>query len=785
MVKKSANKNEITEYLVGSLNEKDFSVSLVLENLLDRLVKENFCSSAMIKDNFSTKQFTSSNFKLTESLEEFEIGNWGKLYLENFLKIKEPQIKELCSNLILFIEASDLKEKAVLTNQLSSEIRKSLKPSVALEKIYNSFKEIYAIQDMYFFKKFFRLEEDDEDLTRGYSLNFHNNEKIDLELSSQLIEAEKLNSFDFIEEPQFIESFVTRVRAREWGLMIINKSSPWTNSDRETFEFFAEQMATVFNQHELHSESLTMAQREFLLNQITTKIRESLVVDKIIETAVQEIAQVMGVESCGVLILNRRIRGSVGHKVWSAKPDYDSKMVEALYGCLQTDLVPNWMNTSKSISDLELEGDKDSKRIAELGMKSIIVSGMFNDNQEELVGIVSLAFFDQIRAWTNDEKQLLEGVCKQLEIALLQAAIYQEAQQTRREMALLHKLSCDIRDSLDISIVLGQIAKGIGEVLGLNRCFVRIFSKENSILKTEQEYCSPGFEPTSDMIFGFERDWITNLSSNITNTTAHEVLNIPSIETKFNDEYPELVKIAEVIQLKSYLAIPLVARGKVLGTINVHQCDRQRNFHDEEIEFIMRVGAEAAIAIEHASLFETINKFNKTDPDTGLYNKRYFRTVAIKEIARCKEEGKDISFMLVDADHLKAINDDPEFGGHDAGDEAIQIVAQVLAKTVRQTPIDEVHKRISDVVGRFGGDEFMVLLPNTDIENAVRAAERVEQNLAKAKHSTWPKPITCSIGIAGTPDNPYDYEQLKTLADKALYVSKGKGRNAISTTLEL
>ncbi len=786
MIKKSTNENEILEYLHSSLDETDFSFNLVLENLLDKLVKNRYCSSAMIQDQYSSKQFTSNNYKKEAEFTEFAIGNWGILYLENYSKKKEAEIKTLVSNLSFFIQAADLKEKADLSNKLSSEIRKSLKPELALEKIYKSFKEICAIKDMYFFKKFIHLSDDeDEEISRGYHLYFHNNQKIDLELSSQVIDADRIKSFDLIEELEFAEIFVTRVRAREWGLMLVNKTSPWTNNDREYFSFFSEQMATVFNQHELHSESLTMAQREFLLNQITTKIRESLVVDKIIETAVQEIAQVMGVESCGILILNKRIRASVGHKVWSTKPEQDSQMIEALYACLQTDLVPSWMQTTKSISDLELENDRDSNRINKLGIKSIIVSGMFNEKQDELVGIVVLSFFDQIRFWSNDEKQLLEGACKQLEIALLQAAVYQEAQQTRREMALLHKLSCDIRDSLDTSIVLGQIARGIGEVLGLNRCFVRIFSKHNSILKTEQEYCSPGFEPTADMIFGFERDWISQLSSNASNASSNEVLNITSIENKFQEEYPELIKIAEAIKLKSYLAIPLLARGKVLGTINVHQCDRERNFQQEEIEFIMRVGAEAAIAIEHASLFETINRFNKTDPDTGLYNKRYFRTLAIQEIEKCKVAKQNISFMLIDADHLKSINDNPEFGGHDAGDEAIQILAQVLSKTVRQTPIDEIHRRVADVVGRFGGDEFMILLPNTHIDDAIRVAHRIASNLAKAKHSSWPYPITCSIGIAGTPNDPYDYEQFKTLADKALYLSKDKGRNSISSTLDL
>ena len=136
--------------------------------------------------------------------------------------------------------------------------------------------------------------------------------------------------------------------------------------------------------------------------------------------------------------------------------------------------------------------------------------------------------------------------------------------------------------------------------------------------------------------------------------------------------------------------------------------------------------------------------------------------------------------MLIDMDNLKTINDDKDHGGHDAGDEAIQILSSVLSKTLRQTPVDEIHKRVSDLVGRFGGDEFMVLLPDTTLDEAQRAAFRVAQNLAKSKHSTWPQALTCSIGIASSAEAGYDYEKLQAQADKALYKSKELGRNTIS-----
>ena len=715
-------------------------------------------------------------------LERYEIGDWGHLFI--LAATVKADLEELLASLTLFVQAAELKNRTQMIRDLGSDLRKTFKPELALEKIFQTLEPFLQLKALYFFKRLINRDDDGEVLFRGYSLFFDSgNSVLDTE---RVYELGDIEAADFIDADLEVELVKSKLRGREWGLLVASKEQAWSAEETEILELFAEQMATVFNQNELHNESLTMAQREFLLNQITTKIRESLAVDSILETAVAEIAQVMGAESCGILILNRKIRGSLGHKVWSANDMHSPKMVDAIYATLKTDLEPSSLQPSIQVpADLREDDGLAWNGLEGMGLKSYLACGLFRDNSNELIGILALGFFDQTRHWTEDERLLVEGVAKQLEIALIQASIYQEAQQTKRQMALLHKLSSDIRDSLDISVVLGQIAKGIGEVLGLNRCFVRRFSNDYRIIKTEEEYCSSGFEPSADLIFGFERDWINSLSQSSTYSSALEVLNITSVEDYLDKESPDLLPVAQAINLKSYLSIPLVARGKVLGTIIVHQCDRERHFLSEEIEFIFRVGSEAAIAIEHAALFNTINRFNRTDPDTGLYNKKYFREVAERAIASAEEKQGDVAFMLIDVDHLKEINDDPIHGGHEAGDEAIQILANVLAKTVRQTPVDEIHHRLSDVVGRFGGDEFMVLLPSTDMAGAKVVAGRIAENLAKVKHSTWPKPLTCSIGISATPDDPYDFEQLKTLADKALYQSKHKGRDAISTTLEL
>ncbi len=716
--------------------------------------------------------------QLDGELRVWDLQHWGKLYVKFPAKYSQRAILEEMSEMMLFLAVFmytiEIKERGKLISGLTSDLRKTLRPDLALEKISKAMNKFLGTDQLHFFRKV-------SDEAKGNKYELYYPQTNSDNGVPKLWSYEQIQNFDYTPKNYKAEIFESRVRDKVWGLMVLAKPSKWTNLHSGLVRPFAEQIATVFNQNELHNESLSMAQREFLLNQVTTTIRDSLDVDQIIKIASQEIAQVMGVDACGIIILNKRMRGEEQQSSWSPHEDMTEKMNVLLQESIGTVYAPNLDMQSINIGDFSSEKADIAKFFSnQLGLKSYLACGLYREAGKELIGVISIALYSQTRKFTQGEQQLLESIAKQVEMALMQAAIYQESQQTKRQMALMYKLSSDIRDSLDISVVLGQIASNLGEVIGLSRCFVRRLSIDNKVLKTEQEYTANGVSPSADIMFGFERAWIEKLAKQNSLTSLNEYISIPNVKTLLRKENSSLARIAESIGLKSYLAIPLIARGRVLGTINIHQCDRERNFLEEEIEFITRVGSEAAIAIEHAELFETIDKLNKMDPDTGLYNRRYFRIIAEREITKAATENKDISFIMLDLDHLKDINDSL---GHDAGDEAIMQVAKVLENTLRQTPVDELRSRISDVVGRYGGDEFMVLLPNTNLSNAIRAAERITANLKKV--TSLSKELTCSIGVAGTPSDVHDYEVMKRNADRALYLSKAKGRNAISSSLEL
>jgi diguanylate cyclase (GGDEF)-like protein len=154
---------------------------------------------------------------------------------------------------------------------------------------------------------------------------------------------------------------------------------------------------------------------------------------------------------------------------------------------------------------------------------------------------------------------------------------------------------------------------------------------------------------------------------------------------------------------------------------------------------------------------------------TGLNNRRHFLALADMELSRFKRYGRPLAMLMMDIDFFKSINDRY---GHDVGDEAIKAIANILQK----------HKRSSDIVGRLGGEEFALVLPEATLESASAAGDRLRRLLADCPIDAGNErlQITISVGAAGCRDETCSIEQLLKEADMALYEAKRSGRNRVS-----
>jgi diguanylate cyclase (GGDEF)-like protein len=215
----------------------------------------------------------------------------------------------------------------------------------------------------------------------------------------------------------------------------------------------------------------------------------------------------------------------------------------------------------------------------------------------------------------------------------------------------------------------------------------------------------------------------------------------------------------------SLLVLPLVIHERALGTL-ILGSKRRHAFGDSVRPTLEVLASHLAVSLSNARMVQKLETMATTDGLTGLLNKRAMLEAATQKIAAAGRFERPLSVLIADIDHFKKVNDTY---GHDVGDLVIRTLADILKR----------QKRTTDVVARFGGEEFVVLCEQTDEKGALLLAERIREELEKTscRAAQGLVSVTCSVGIATLPAAGRDWDSLFKAADEALYVSKRSGRN--------
>ncbi len=224
-------------------------------------------------------------------------------------------------------------------------------------------------------------------------------------------------------------------------------------------------------------------------------------------------------------------------------------------------------------------------------------------------------------------------------------------------------------------------------------------------------------------------------------------------------------------RVRSFLVTPLSTDGYDIGVLFLGKFVKDP-FSASAEEFIETISGQAAIAVENARLYTQAQELAIHNGLTGIYNYRYFMKQLDEEIKRAERYGRSVSLMMIDIDLFKNVNDSH---GHQRGDEVLKGLAQTLVNSTRET----------DVVARYGGEEFCVILPETDLEDALEVAEKLRASVAKASYARergHSVKITISIGVAAYPGNAGNQEDLLRKSDDALYAAKTKRNMVVSAS---
>lgn len=216
----------------------------------------------------------------------------------------------------------------------------------------------------------------------------------------------------------------------------------------------------------------------------------------------------------------------------------------------------------------------------------------------------------------------------------------------------------------------------------------------------------------------------------------------------------------------SMISAPLMVKRRVIGVVSLTTRDEGHTFTEDELELVVLMSAHISLAIENNRLYE----ISVLDGLTNIYNRRYLEQRLAEEVAYSKRYGKPLSLIMLDIDFFKRLNDTY---GHQAGDYVLKQVSQSLSEALREY----------DVVARFGGEEFAIILPTTPKQKGGSIAERLRLGVCQSEYCFKDQNIECSIslGVSAFPDDAQDTDGLVAAADKALYKAKESGRNQVAT----
>jgi len=250
---------------------------------------------------------------------------------------------------------------------------------------------------------------------------------------------------------------------------------------------------------------------------------------------------------------------------------------------------------------------------------------------------------------------------------------------------------------------------------------------------------------------------------------TQKIVYIPDLLDPINEKLVNLFTHLSNDDGRSYLGVPMKLRGQVIGVLAL-QSLKMDAYNSEQIRLIKTIASQASAAIENARLFERMERLAITDGLTGLFNYCYFSELAEKEITWAVRYQKPLPLFMIDIDHFKLIND--QFG-HLVGDQMLQLIARNCLKILRKI----------DIISRYGGEEFSVLLPQIDLNEGLAVAERLREAIALSQVVTneGVVKVTGSLGVATLGMCPTDIRQLIDYADQAMYDAKEAGRNQVKS----
>lgn len=369
--------------------------------------------------------------------------------------------------------------------------------------------------------------------------------------------------------------------------------------------------------------------------------------------------------------------------------------------------------------------------------------------RDEVVGVLSCQSEkpDHFDAETID---LLTLFSTQASMALQNAHLYSLERRRASQLQAINAIAQQTTAVLELGELLAKVCPLIQQAFQVSHVSVLLKDEDDLVLRSHHGKLTPRILQGGRLAAGGGL-WGRALASGKT-LIENNVTTTP--------DYVELY-----LETASRMCIPLVSFGQTLGVLVLDSSERS-TFKSHDIQPLESVADICATAIQNAHYVERVKQLAYLDGLTGIFNRRFFEMRISEEIERARRFGAGMAIIMIDIDHFKRLND--EFG-HLLGDEVLRQVSSILHQQLRKI----------DVVCRFGGEEFAVLLSQTNPQHALGVAEKLRKTVETWQFPGVPRQVTISAGSASFPDDGVTRDDLVQAADAGLYAAKQAGRNRV------
>jgi diguanylate cyclase (GGDEF)-like protein len=372
--------------------------------------------------------------------------------------------------------------------------------------------------------------------------------------------------------------------------------------------------------------------------------------------------------------------------------------------------------------------------------------------RDDVVGVLDCQS-ERLDHFDRETIDLLTMFSTQASIALQNARLYSLERQRARQLQAINSIAQQSTAVIDLEDLLARVCSEIQRAFQVPHVSLCLREDGDLVLRAQQGTLTP-LLPAGGHLPSDCEPWLRALESGET-LIENDLSAAPGCFRLF----------AEAV---SRMSIPLISFGQTLGVLTLHSSERHA-FRKSELQPLEAVADICASSIQNAHYVERIRKLSYLDGLTGIFNRRYFELRVLEEIERARRSGIGMALVIADIDQFKTIND--EFG-HLLGDEVLRQVSSLFHQQLRKI----------DVVCRYGGEEFAILLANTNAQHAVGVADKLRRVVEGWQFPGVPRTVTISAGVAALPEHGSSRDELVNAADKALYAAKQVGRNRVCLT---